>query len=122
MKMRTEINDLKKKRGASNVVPRHDHFLFMDKYEIPSNEQPNNIKDYSFNMASFKTPNNAWRKRLSSFNNINRRPMNTLTIPKRGDHNSDFGSMSSIRSEKYEINMKKYTKYKAKRSKLKGSF
>ena len=96
----------------------------MDNMQVPWNDQPNNIKDYNLNMAMFKTLDKygIYRKRMSSFNMNKRRPTKILTIPRKGDNNSNSGSMSSIRSEDNKINIKKYSKYTAKKSKLRGSF
>jgi len=114
-KMITDVHISYKKRGTSSQIPRYERLSLMNTFNIPHNDQPNNIKDYSFNLASFKTPlkyDPLIRKRLSSFNENKRRPINILTIPKKGDNNSDSGSMSSIKSEDNKIDFLKYSKHK----------
>jgi hypothetical protein len=63
--------------------------------------------------AIFKTPNKGdffFKQKRSNFNENVRRPIMNSEIPKRGDHNTNSLSMSSIKSEEGKTNMRKYIK------------
>lgn len=96
-----------KKRGVSSNASRLRKSEMFNSLQVPSgNDIPNKIQGYGIRFASFKTPNKYEgfsRKRMSSFNENKRRPVNTLTIPRQGDNNSGSESMSSVRSEENKL-------------------
>jgi ankyrin repeat protein len=103
-RLRNHFEDLKlKKRGVSSNasrLKRADYFAAL--HPQMSLEFPNQHQYNQYRVNSFKTPKKSFeklKKRMSSFNENKRRPINTLTIPKKGDIVSDSGSMSSVKSE-----------------------
>jgi hypothetical protein len=104
-----------KKRGVSNNACRPVKMEYFHSMNLPDdNDIPKKMTNYGFSIgATFKTPNKGdvfFRKKRSNFNENNRRPIMNLEIPKRGDHNTNSASMSSIKSEEGKTNMRKYIK------------
>jgi hypothetical protein len=104
-----------KKRGVSNNATRPVKMEFFHSMNLPDdNDIPKKMTGYGFSIgATFKTPNKgdfSFKKKRSNFNENVRRPIMNSEIPKRGDHNTNSLSMSSIKSEEGKTNMKKYIK------------
>jgi len=86
-------------------------FFSIGNFPQETHDVPDKIRRYGIELGGkLKTPSKLdliYRKRNSSFNENTRRPINTLTAPKKGD-NSD--SISPIVSDDEEIDFKRYTK------------
>lgn len=112
-RLKDHFEDLKmKKRGVSSNASRLKRTEFFAALQPQmSLEFPNDQQLNQFRISSFKTPKKSFekfRKRMSSFNENKRRPINTLTIPKKGDVISDSGSISSVKSENTNKNFDSY--------------
>ena len=104
---------VKKKRGVSTNVTRLRKSQFFEAlYQHFDRGVPEAAPFVKTRFDDFRTPKRSRddaMKRMSSFNENRRRPINTLTIPKKGDVVSDFNSISSVRSENSNVNIDAYS-------------